>query len=272
MTAYKMRGNHSLVNRKTQRVVRRKKINKKRNRTKMYIMFALFLLISLIPLSKRFLNYVYSLDYFTIKSIEITGNSRLSAEEIKRLSGVHMGQNIFRLNLDSITDAVGIQPWLKAIEVKRRFPNSVMIKVEESSPVVIWTDGENYYNMDEFGILLEKFKEPPPDSGLTILSGEKDCVLRIGRRCPDPRWNNGLKAIGFVMRNFPELMENVDRFQITSHPFLTVLLKDNRRLLLDVNDMDIKLQLLHRIIKQFPKNWEFREYCDLRFKDKIIFS
>lgn len=262
--------NSKLLNKKTQRVVKRKK-RQKRSMASTYLLLMLFLLISLYPLNKKLLTYGKNWSYLTIKRIEIAGNNRIPADQIKKWSGIHEGLNILNINLGLISDMADVQPWIKSIEVRRRFPDTVLITIEESTTIALWEDGDKYYAMDKCGTLLEEYKELPADSGLYIINGLKYGQSFVGEPCPSPYWLNGLRAIEYVHKIFPEISERIARFRIASDSQIIILLKDDRCILSDINDMALKLKFLKTLMEQKPENWAFREYCDLRFKDKIIF-
>ncbi len=260
-----------------QRVSRRKsRKNKKGNKKSLFLLILLliFIFISyvLIPLGRKILEVGNRWDYLKISHIDIKGNKRVSIEQIKNCAGIREGLNILSLDLDNIVNSAYPNPWIKSLKVERRFPDSISIEVEESSPVAIWKDEEKQYAMDEFGTLLEENSRAAQYSRLPVLTGFRAGISKVGDICPSPYWSSGLKVADSVKEIFPELMNNIFVFYIASEDQIILLLKNNKRILLSIADVDVKLYLLKAIIVKIPGNWHSMEYCDMRFKDKIIFG
>lgn len=251
---------------------RRPKVTKIRLKTYIFPFLLILLLAGLIPIGQHLLTAWNRWDYLKIRHIDIIGNNRISLEQIKNWGGIKEGLNILSLDLDHITGLAEAQPWIRSLEVERRFPGSVSIHVEESSPVAIWEDEGKHFSMDEFGILLEEIDEETSFAGLPILVGFKQGISKEGARCPSPYWPSGLNVMENIKDVFPELMEDIEKFCILSENQMVIFLNKGRRILLNMSDANVKLRLLKALIEQAPDHWQSMEYCDLRFEDKIVFG
>lgn len=245
-------------------------------RAKSYKVFILPFLImlfiaGLIP-GVRYLSKVWDKwEYLEIRQINIEGNNRISMEQIKDWCGIRKGMNILSLDIDSIADIAEEQPWIRYLEVERRFPGSVSIKVEESTPVAVWEDDGKSFFLDEFGILLEEIDDKEiPFLGLPVLTGFKQGNSMKGGKCPSPYWPIGLSIMEDIKDVFPELMGEIDNFCIFSEKQLVILLKEGRKIFLSPGDISIKLRLLRALKERMPDHWQAMKYCDLRFEFKII--
>lgn len=246
------------------------KVRKTKGAKKNLVFFLLILMsLILIPLGRRLLVISNKWDYIKIKHINIKGNNRISIEQIKTWAGIEEGLNILSLDLDRITSLAQAQPWIRSLSVERRFPDSLSIRVEESFPVAVWEDEGKQYSMDEFGILLEECTAFPE---LPFLTGCKTGLSQVGKRCPSPYWPEALCVIESVRTVFPELMEDIIEFHILSENQMVIFLKGDRKILLNTADANLKLRLLKALINKAPAHWQSMVYCDMRFKDKIIFG
>lgn len=250
----------------------RKRSKKNNKRINTGLLFLLFLLVSLVPLGSKLKEIAANCDYLKIKQIKIEGNKKIDIEKFKTMSGLNKDMNILDIDLDLITSVAGAEPWIKSVEVERQFPDSVHIQIEESSPVAIWREDGKDYAIDEYGILLEEIEKGSVSTELPIITGKKVSCARVGDICPSPFWSKGLEGIKSVKNNFPSLMEQIALLHILTEDQMLILLKNNSKIFLTIEDADIKLIMLQNIIRATPQIWRNMQYCDLRFKDKIIFG
>lgn len=82
---------------------------------------------------------------FAIRAIEIRGNQRAPADELVRLSGLGIGQNLFMSDVEGAESALTGEPWVKTVEVHRRLPDSVVIRVTEREPALLVDLGKLYF-------------------------------------------------------------------------------------------------------------------------------
>ncbi len=114
--------------------------------------FRLFFLILFMISSGIF---VTKAPYFNIQSISITGNEKISSDLIENETGSLIGQNIFLFSADDTKAFFEKQPYFEHMKMKRVFPSTIRISVEEKKAEV------NYYKdgiislATREGILLE---------------------------------------------------------------------------------------------------------------------
>ena len=73
--------------------------------------------------------------YFNIKKVNVSGNSRVTVQQIKEVSGIREGSNIFRVKLNSVRRKLENISYVHSVRIKREFPNQISIEIEESRPV-----------------------------------------------------------------------------------------------------------------------------------------
>ena len=74
---------------------------------------------------------------FKIENIEIKNNFIINKSEIKeKLSNIHK-ENIFFIKRKDIEEPLKEIDFLKKIEVKKKYPNTIIIKIFETKPVAI---------------------------------------------------------------------------------------------------------------------------------------
>jgi cell division protein FtsQ len=81
---------------------------------------------------------------FAITEIQVAGNARLSADEIRDAMPIAIGDNIFAADLASLGDALRTHPWIASAEVKRILPHTLTVEIREHEPAGLVALGELY--------------------------------------------------------------------------------------------------------------------------------
>ena len=103
------------------------------------IILLLIVLIFLSTFNPKELNFISkdNISLFKIQNIEIKNNFLIDEKIIKeKLSNIYK-KNIFLIKGEDIENPLKGNDFLKKIEVKRKYPNTVIIKIFETKPVAI---------------------------------------------------------------------------------------------------------------------------------------
>ena len=93
-------------------------------------------------------------DFFKIQNIEIKNNFLIKKSEVKeKLSNVYK-KNIFFVKMADIEEPLKEVDFLEKIEVKRKYPNTVIIKILETMPVAILFKNKVKYLLDSSSNLI----------------------------------------------------------------------------------------------------------------------
>ena len=95
---------------------------------------------------------------FNITKIEINGNEKVSKDTIIALSGIKMGENIFRFNNNMIQN-VKQNTYIEKVEIQRKMPGTVVISVKERKIKYQINLINSYVYLDKNGYLLENSAE-----------------------------------------------------------------------------------------------------------------
>ena len=93
---------------------------------------------------------------FNVKNIDVSGNENVDSSVIIGLSGVKENQPIGSVRTGRAETMIETNPWVKSAVVKRRFPNTIVIKVVERTPVAAVAAGNGVLIVDEEGSVLAK--------------------------------------------------------------------------------------------------------------------
>ncbi|MBO4897267.1 MAG: FtsQ-type POTRA domain-containing protein [Clostridia bacterium] len=138
---------------------RRKKKSRKLNKILFSFLFSVIVLTVL----------ALTIPPFNISSIKVNGISKLTEDEIKALSGIQIGSNVFRTNIRRAEKNIEKDPYVVNAKIYRKFPAKILIIVEEAQPYAEAVNGEEYVEIDKSGKVLEKSKEHR--EGVMVIEG-----------------------------------------------------------------------------------------------------
>jgi cell division protein FtsQ len=74
-----------------------------------------------------------------IKNVLIKGNIKyLDQAQVQEALLPHLGQGFFRIDLDEIHETLQALPWVKTVELRRTWPDALVVTVTEQVPVAHW--------------------------------------------------------------------------------------------------------------------------------------
>ncbi|MBW1988272.1 MAG: FtsQ-type POTRA domain-containing protein [Deltaproteobacteria bacterium] len=92
---------------------------------------------------------------FTARSVEVSGNVRLTKQEILDRAGVAVGQNVLSVRLGQARERLLADPWIARATVRRQLPDKISIEVSEHVPMAVLDLGERFL-MDTRGEIFKR--------------------------------------------------------------------------------------------------------------------
>jgi len=163
--------------------------------------------------------------YFQIKSVVIVDNRLVNEEKVEEMSWdvlnkmrylIIPGRNIFVFDKQVIEKNIKEQiPEIDSVEVVRKFPDIIKVKVQEAKPAALWRSGDNYYYLDQSGMVrggisdIEQFSE---ENIFTIYdSNNKD--VQVKENVVYAKHINFIKAL---YEKLPEIKINIKEVALPS--------------------------------------------------------
>jgi cell division septal protein FtsQ len=205
----------------------------------------------------------YESSYFTLKSIEVTGNQELTALEIQKLTQLDYGMLIFNIDFHKLEERVKKTPWIKEVKSMQVSPTAIRVQVMERSALWMFSSRGKVYGLAEDGVVLpsRKLKQ---DSVMEIemdASEKKRFVLEKERFTKILEWYKYLH--NSIFSDFKNL-----RFDLSGKIEFTW----NRANIL-VDSLEIFLRHEKKILTFFEKmkkEEEEVEYIDVRNEDMVV--
>ncbi len=166
----KKKNNHSNKNNETKKRKKENKTSKQTNKTnktkklipkqekalkKKKIILAILKWLILLMLLAGSITYLLLSPLFNIINVDVTGNSKISIEQIKSLSQIQIGENIFKIKKKEVINNIKENPYIDSVIVSRKLPNTIDIKVEERTATLQLQYANSYVYLNNQGYMLE---------------------------------------------------------------------------------------------------------------------
>ncbi|MCL5958047.1 MAG: FtsQ-type POTRA domain-containing protein [Chloroflexi bacterium] len=111
--------------------------------------FSFFGLMGLVALMYQ----LFTAPGYRVEAVELNGSIGLTAAEMEQITGV-VGRNVFFVNTAKAAEIIRPLPYVRSVQVMDRWPNRVVVKIDERVPSVIWQVGETRYLVDDDGVVV----------------------------------------------------------------------------------------------------------------------
>ncbi|MFO0675538.1 MAG: FtsQ-type POTRA domain-containing protein [Polyangiaceae bacterium] len=135
--------------------------------------------------------YVKTSPRFAVTDVDVSGTNHLTPEGVSELGKLTMGANIFSVDLDQARARLLGHPWIKDVELSRRLPGRITVRIVEREAGAIVALGDTYLASKE-GDVFKRFEAGDPAdlpvlTGLTLqaFSEDKEGAERTVRRALD---------------------------------------------------------------------------------------
>lgn len=194
--------------------------------------------------------YVALSPLFNIKEINVTGNSKLSKEEIISLSELKTDENTFKVSKKNIKNKVKANAYIENVKIRRKLPDKVEIIVVERVATYMISFANSYIYINNQGYMLE------------ITSQKAEMPAIVGISTPEEELHEGQRLIsedlvklGEVLQimesaNANELVDLITKIDISNRQdYILTLEKEKKAIHLgDVSNLSTKMAYVKKIL------------------------
>lgn len=234
-------------------------------------------------------------DAFRVERISLTGNQRLSREQIFERSRIEPGANIFAVNLTAARKRLLAHPWVAETNIQREIPDGIRFHIREHRAIAVIDLGRKFL-LDDTGVLFKEWElkdgeNLPVVHGLSYADVEIDAAESRSRNLAGPldgeatgqkRHASPYRALIAVLtlgNEIDSVMPNnlVDRIDIDREIGITVHMTEGPRIVrLGFGDFSKKYAILQRLLVYLAQDpvagWHGVEAVDLNNLDRIVFQ
>lgn len=115
--------------------------------------FRFILLTAVLSISSL---YMLKSPFFNIDTYKVEGNYKLTNEDIINASSISKGENIFKISKSISEKNISKLPYIKNIEIKRKFPRTILFNMEERVGILQTRSISTMLLVDIEGFVLEQ--------------------------------------------------------------------------------------------------------------------
>ncbi|MDX1696346.1 MAG: FtsQ-type POTRA domain-containing protein [Ketobacteraceae bacterium] len=192
---------------------------------------------------------------FPITAVKVSGSFQyLNEKKLQKTLVKHLTANYFNVNLLEVREAAEALPWIEKAWVKKEWPGTVLIKVEERVAIANWGKGQfisqhqEIFSSDEIAHIEQ----------LPTFYGIDEYAPLMVNRYNEVR--SELEPLGLSVKT----MKLEDRFS------WRVTLQDGLRLVIDEVDFMKKLERFVELYRKMPSiDRSYMEQADLRYENGL---
>ena len=214
------------------------------------------------------IGFVLASDALTVTRITVQGNQRMSRGEVLGLLDGLSGASIVMTDLESWRQKLLLSPWVADASIRRMFPGTLAVAIEERQPIGIGRIKGTLYLIDKTGTVIDEFGPNYADLDLPIVDGLSP------KGGADQSMDQARAALaGRLMSELarrPKLAGQVSQIDVSDSRNAIVLLKGDTALL-RVGDerfterLQSYLDLMPALRERIPDI----DYVDLRFDERV---
>ncbi len=131
-------------------------------------LFRFFIFLGVLGMTSMTFLYIYDYllkcPYIRLKRVKVEGVDEKTRRELIMICGLDRNLSMIDLNLDELKMEMEKHPWVRSVQLERRFPDTLVIRAEKQIPqAIIITDKNRFFYVNSRG---EIFKELDRDDKL----------------------------------------------------------------------------------------------------------
>ena len=158
---------------------------------------------------------------FPVKNVTVSGNSRLSDQEVRSLAAVPADATVIKVDLGAIEKRLGTSPWIAEVTVSRAFPDALEIAVvERRAAAVIDAGGTKLWLADADGVWLELLGSQDA-TGLVTVRDIEGLAPKAGERAKSAEVKNALAVVRGLSPEMKQMLKTVSAPSVDKTALIT---------------------------------------------------
>ncbi len=194
---------------------------------------------------------------YQLKTIELQTDGTLQREQVLKVADLREGENIFSVNLGRVHDRIQQLPQVDEVQVVRKLPTEIDIRVVERKPVAWITSDKEIsdpfvsdaaFLVDARGVLMREKKLLPEYLGLPLILGCSSESLEAGKVVESLEAKTALELLRLGTRSFMQMHFQIREIDLSKSYCLLVTDKNRTRVTFGLNDLETQLQRLEQFL------------------------
>lgn len=201
--------------------------------------------------------FVYDNPDFAVQRIDVQSSGTVSEDQLRRWSGVKLGQNLIALDLAAVKRNLEMASAIESASVERILPHTLRIRVTERAAVaqadVPRSGGENgislsVFQLDANGVVMQPLDPrlsivplQQMDGSLPVITGVNVFQLQAGHRLGAPEILAALKMIAAFPRSPMAGLAELQRVDVSSPKVFVVTTVQGGEITFGLDHLDEQL-------------------------------
>ena len=231
--------------------VKRNTVKQQKNKKKQVKVPILFKIgVSAIIIGIALLAFLKS-PFFNIEeiNIKIDHNAVLTESEVKELSNIVVGQNMFSISKKKSIESIETNSYVESVKIKRKIPNKLEIDVIERTIAFQIELSGQYAYVDNYGVVIDQKSEK---KDCITITGNKTESIVIGNKLND----EDIQGLSDVMVIIQEARNNgifdeITKIDISNHDDYLVYFENQGKVahIGDITSINDKMTRVAKILK-----------------------
>ena len=222
--------------------------------------------------------YSYTTGLLTLRTVRVEGCRHSDAGAIESIVRGEFRVNLLLIDLKEVRARLEREPWIRRVEVRRIFPATLKINVQERVPAVIAEIGSNLELLDNEGFLLDRYDtaygkiDTPVFTGLR---GDDAASYKALQEDNSARVRIGVQVLAELAAGSPEFTRALSEVNLSDPANIKVLrVDDAAEVFLGDRDFERRFQMF---MSNLPRYQDLKaqgkdiEAVDLRFDSQIVY-
>jgi cell division protein FtsQ len=194
---------------------------------------------------RQVVQHVIASPRFAVRDVEVGPSTRVSADEIRALAGVQLGDRLLAVDPDAVAARLTTHPWILAARVRRQLPSTLAIEVTERRAAASALLGALYL-LDRDGRPFKRATFAEAD-GLPVITGVTRDQYAAVRTTSEAVFRQALELYASYSEGHPARPKLSEVHVDTRAGFSLVLFDGSGEIRLGHGDFEAKLARLERI-------------------------
>jgi cell division septal protein FtsQ len=242
--------------------VRSRRATQHRNRRVLVVVSKIVLVVGLcfgvyIGVREGARKFFFENPSYRLSQIDVQTDGTLQREQILKTTGLREGENIFRVNLARVHDALQQLPQVDEVQITRKLPSEIDIRITERKPVA-WITGEKQitdpfategaFLVDGRGVLMKEKKLLPEYLGLPLITGCTSEALEAGKVVGSLEARAALELLRLSTRSFMQMRFQIREIDVSKGYCLLVTDKNHTQVTFGFDNIDGQLERLEQFL------------------------
>lgn len=195
---------------------------------------------------------------FAVQKIEIEGAKHTPRAALDLTTRRYIGLNLFQIDIARVQRDLGNHGWVSRIEIEKRVPDTLRIKITERTPVALVRAGDRLLYVDDQGTGFAELSPATGNDDLPLITDASGSELA-----------RSIALLKDLRARDRELYSRISEVRpIAPRGFALFDRQLGAFVYADAADLSAKWRSLYGILR--AENNPRIEYADLRFADRVI--